>query len=218
MTRATECFCTAVSREPLAGTAHDAQGGFVTDPGRIAPCEQAVPLQHRAGKLRVGARQFAEPQSQIKSRALPRQPADLHAENGLREFAAAPCAGDRDHRIRMHMIHMRVRDEGMQRGVDAGCARVQRKGAMRQVADHLVLVREVAVERFQLFEFLQIERGKSIELHAGEITPGALDPQHRDLRATQRIVARQLGRGIACLLYTSPSPRDRTRSRMPSSA
>ena len=27
-----------------------------------------------------------------------------------------------------------------------------------------------------------------------------------------------LGQGIACLLYTSPSPRDRTRSRMPSSA
>ena len=26
------------------------------------------------------------------------------------------------------------------------------------------------------------------------------------------------GRGDACLLYTSPSPRDRTRSRMPSSA
>ena len=26
------------------------------------------------------------------------------------------------------------------------------------------------------------------------------------------------GRGYACLLYTSPSPRDRTRSRMPSSA
>ena len=26
------------------------------------------------------------------------------------------------------------------------------------------------------------------------------------------------GKGKACLLYTSPSPRDRTRSRMPSSA
>ena len=26
------------------------------------------------------------------------------------------------------------------------------------------------------------------------------------------------GRAITCLLYTSPSPRDRTRSRMPSSA
>ena len=38
-------------------------------------------------------------------------------------------------------------------------------------------------------------------------------------------VARSLGKGIVefkkgvrCLLYTSPSPRDRTRSRMPSSA
>ena len=28
----------------------------------------------------------------------------------------------------------------------------------------------------------------------------------------------EVGDGIACLLYTSPSPRDRTRSRMPSSA
>ena len=27
-----------------------------------------------------------------------------------------------------------------------------------------------------------------------------------------------VGRGLRCLLYTSPSPRDRTRSRMPSSA
>ena len=27
-----------------------------------------------------------------------------------------------------------------------------------------------------------------------------------------------VGQGNACLLYTSPSPRDRTRSRMPSSA
>ena len=26
------------------------------------------------------------------------------------------------------------------------------------------------------------------------------------------------GQSVACLLYTSPSPRDRTRSRMPSSA
>ena len=30
--------------------------------------------------------------------------------------------------------------------------------------------------------------------------------------------ARHWGRDLNCLLYTSPSPRDRTRSRMPSSA
>ena len=32
------------------------------------------------------------------------------------------------------------------------------------------------------------------------------------------VVAITIGGTIACLLYTSPSPRDRTRSRMPSSA
>ena len=36
---------------------------------------------------------------------------------------------------------------------------------------------------------------------------------HRELRAWARGVGDK-----ACLLYTSPSPRDRTRSRMPSSA
>ena len=33
-----------------------------------------------------------------------------------------------------------------------------------------------------------------------------------------RVVGLFSGRGYNCLLYTSPSPRDRTRSRMPSSA
>ena len=44
--------------------------------------------------------------------------------------------------------------------------------------------------------------------------PGAL---HKELGvpAGKKIPAKKLA---ACLLYTSPSPRDRTRSRMPSSA
>ena len=33
-----------------------------------------------------------------------------------------------------------------------------------------------------------------------------------------QVVSRDPGEGRVCLLYTSPSPRDRTRSRMPSSA
>ena len=42
------------------------------------------------------------------------------------------------------------------------------------------------------------------------------------LKVTNKKIGQQLhlfdGRGNSCLLYTSPSPRDRTRSRMPSSA
>ena len=57
--------------------------------------------------------------------------------------------------------------------------------------------------------------------------PGATDPVVAGLLEAQSngIVTFTYGRSylnrsdaIACLLYTSPSPRDRTRSRMPSSA
>ena len=37
-------------------------------------------------------------------------------------------------------------------------------------------------------------------------------------RAEKDRVISELNKGYNCLLYTSPSPRDRTRSRMPSSA
>jgi len=69
-------------------------------------------------------------------------------------------------------------------------------------------------------------RDKSVTLKVAEA-------YHRDAgRAIARIDAETMrklgvvsgdvieieGKSIACLLYTSPSPRDRTRSRMPSSA
>ena len=38
------------------------------------------------------------------------------------------------------------------------------------------------------------------------------------VKPSQRKLEAKYGRDRACLLYTSPSPRDRTRSRMPSSA
>ena len=40
----------------------------------------------------------------------------------------------------------------------------------------------------------------------------------RHLKMTHYDVQLSGGRAMSCLLYTSPSPRDRTRSRMPSSA
>ena len=49
----------------------------------------------------------------------------------------------------------------------------------------------------------------------------AVAVQARELTQEQTILRNQLkrfGNHIFCLLYTSPSPRDRTRSRMPSSA
>ena len=53
--------------------------------------------------------------------------------------------------------------------------------------------------------FVMFTASKSSDL--GDITVNSI-----------RVVDNQNGGFIACLLYTSPSPRDRTRSRMPSSA
>ena len=52
----------------------------------------------------------------------------------------------------------------------------------------------------------------------GEVVqfPTEIKPQNLELRL--RVMADVLEEIGACLLYTSPSPRDRTRSRMPSSA
>ena len=54
-----------------------------------------------------------------------------------------------------------------------------------------------------------------------EITEDAPEGQQSDgdeLERYTKSVSKRINKLNACLLYTSPSPRDRTRSRMPSSA
>ena len=53
-------------------------------------------------------------------------------------------------------------------------------------------------------------------IHGCATQPSASQPlSQRVLQANQQLVSRQ---SYACLLYTSPSPRDKRQSRMPSSA
>ena len=49
-------------------------------------------------------------------------------------------------------------------------------------------------------------------------SPGAEDPKWQAIDAELQRIVRQGAYGSCCLLYTSPSPRDRQKSRMPSSA
>ena len=59
-------------------------------------------------------------------------------------------------------------------------------------------------------------RDLDLALHAGEVI--ALVGHNGAGKTTQIKMMLGLARPSACLLYTSPSPRDRTRTRMPSSA
>ena len=57
-----------------------------------------------------------------------------------------------------------------------------------------------------------------IEATDGSGTSGSRDPKVLAEEAARKVQEAFDTLGTACLLYTSPSPRDRTRSRMPSSA
>jgi hypothetical protein len=58
---------------------------------------------------------------------------------------------------------------------------------MRQVTDHFIFVLEAAVQRFELFQFSQVQRRKAVHPHAAKVTPGSFDPQHSLLVAGQGI-------------------------------
>ena len=92
------------------------------------------------------------------------------------------------------------------------------------------------ITRVALFEKLYLEFGGKLcsDNHASRVLPGfEIDTKIQMLRRLgeieivhcisakdieRRKIRRDFGLAYDCLLYTSPSPRDRQRSRMPSSA
>ena len=64
-----------------------------------------------------------------------------------------------------------------------------------------------SLNEYGKLKIIGIGKSKSLGVHRGVVN-----------NITQTIQSIQAAVNEACLLYTSPSPRDRTRSRMPSSA
>ena len=65
----------------------------------------------------------------------------------------------------MHVIDMEGGHETVQGRVDGSRARIQIERAMRQIVDHLVLMRDAAIEAFERIELVEIERREAVELH-----------------------------------------------------
>ena len=163
----------------------------------LAPAEQAVSAEHDAAQARVCRVVGAELHAELIAGTLPRHPADRALEHLLCDRLGTRRCGDRDQRVRVHVVDMRVGQRRMQRRVDRRGSRVQVEGAMRQVRHHLVFVREAAVQALQCAQLVHVEGGKAVELHRADVAARALDPQHLDLSAGQRIALEDFRRGVA---------------------
>ena len=183
--------------QPLLGQADHLQRDLVAALGGVTPGEQAVAFQDDALQVRLRRGQRFQLQAQVVAGALPGQPAQLAAEDDVGQALAVGAGGDGDDGVRVHVVHMRLRDVGVQRGVDAGRARVQVERAVRQVIHHLVFMRQAAIPLLQRIQLVHVERGKTIQLDGAQVAARALDPQHLHVVAGQVVAHRDLGRGIA---------------------
>ena len=92
-------------------------------------------------------------------------------------------------------------------------------GPMPQTREHILLARQVGVPALAVFmnKVDQVDDAELLDLVEMEVRE-LLSFYDYDGDNTPIVTGSALGALNGCLLYTSPSPRDRTRSRMPSSA
>src|SRR6266478_1772557 len=180
----------------IRGELDDLQRARIAGLGGVGPGEETVTGEDHALRVRVLPGEGSDLEAEVEAGALPRQPADLAAEQLGGELPAAGRGGDPDHRVRVHVIDVLVRHKGVERRVDAGRAWVEVEGAVRQVTHHLVLVLQAPVELLQLLELAHVERGEAVELHAPQVAARTFDPEHLDLEAAERIALHHLGRRV----------------------
>ena len=180
----------------IRGGLGDLQRTRIAGLGGVSPGEEPMTGEDHPLRFRVLPREGSDLETEIEAGTLPRQPPDLAPEQLAGELPAAGRGGDRDHGVRVHVIDVLVRHVSVQGRVDAGRAWVEIEGAVRQVAHHLVLMLGAPVQLLQLLELAQVESGEAVELHAPEIAARALDPEHFDLDAAERIALHHLGRRV----------------------
>ena len=113
-------------------------------------------------------------------------------------------SGDRDDRVRMHVVDVLAREEAVQRGVDRRSARIQVERRVIVHADHVVLglgleafVRAGRVGLLEADELVLIERGKVLTVAGAEVATGALDPEDLSLLSGEGVRFFNFGGGIA---------------------
>ena len=180
------------------------QRQFITCLAIIGPVDQAVPAEHDADGARIGGDRLAQNQAEIEARPLPIDPHNLVPVDLPRELLAVAGGGDGDDGVRMTVVDVSIRDEGVQGRIDGAGARIQIEDAVRVHRDHVIFDRRLhardigrMIDIAQAQELVHVERGEVLSLGRAQVAAGAFDKQDFDIGAGQGIALRDLAGGVA---------------------
>ena len=143
-------------------------------------------------------------EAELEARAHPLHVGHLAGEDLLGQGFAVLGSGDRDDRVRVHVVDVLAREEAVQRGVDRRGARVEVEGGVVIHRDHVVLglglqalVGAGGVGLLETDELVLVEGGEVVAVAGAEVAAGTLDPEDDGVLAGQGILLDDLGRGVA---------------------
>jgi hypothetical protein len=147
---------------------------------------------------------FLELEAEIETGALPSGPDDIVTIDRLGELLAVFGGGDGNRGVRMRVVDMGARHEGVERRIDRGRTGIEIESRVGVHPDHGILdgglrtlLGGIPVDFLQGEEFLLIEGGEILALGSAKVSAGTLDPQNLGRLAGEGILFGDLGGSIA---------------------
>ena len=159
----------------------------------VSPDHQAVLCQYHQLQVGIGPHGRAHLLGQCEPRPDVRDPGSGLPEAVRHESLAVACARQRVDRVRMCVVHVRRRDEGVQQGLDRGARRAWVELTTGEVGDHLLVAHLLTLE--QRHHVVEAQLDEVAGPHRRQIGARALHPHHRQ-PAAEMICPDALRRGV----------------------
>ena len=170
----------------------------------VRPRDEAVLAHHDGFDVRLGAGNILHGEAEFEARAHPLHVSHFTSEDLLSQRLAILGSGNRNNRIRVHVVNMLARQEAVQRGINRRGARVEIERGVVIHRHHVILglglqalVSAGRIDRLEADELILIERGEILAEAGAEVAARTLDPEHRGVLARQWVLFNNLGGGVA---------------------
>ncbi len=190
----------------------DVGGGFFDEVERagvadlfvVVPRDEAVLAHHDGFHVGLLAGDFLHGEAELEAGAHPGHVGHVAAEDFLGELFAVLGSGDGDDRVGVHVIDVLAGEEGVQRGIDRGGARIEVERGVEIHVHHRVFglgldafVGLGGIDLLEGDELVLVEGREVVALAGAEVAAGAFDPEDFDFLASERVEFEELGGGVA---------------------